>query len=110
MKYLIFRLKNTCVVCGDGHHILHKFYLHVTGLHNNGIIGPGRSTWADTEILQSFFCEKCGIVYQTTEANNLEGDINKKMALAQEKFHPVKYMSIAPKEILIIDENQTKDA
>ncbi len=110
MKYIIYRLKNTCVVCGNEHHILHKFFLHVTANHSNGIYGHGSRSWQDTEILQTYFCEKCGIVYEPTLLNNLEGDINKKMDFAQEKFHPVKYMSITPKEILIIDENEVKDA
>ncbi|MES2416292.1 MAG: hypothetical protein V4504_01170 [Patescibacteria group bacterium] len=110
MKYVIFRLKATCVVCSNEHHILHKFFLHVTANHSNGVYGPGHSSWQDKEILQTYFCEKCGIVYEPTEANKLEGDINHKMALAQEKFNSVKYMSFTPKKILIIDENEIKDA
>jgi len=73
---ITFKTGQKCPLCQSV--VLYNAYLHKYNFKNNGIMGPGFHSSYDEDLIELYFCEKCGHTLVPTRGNNLLKDSKKR--------------------------------
>lgn len=96
-KTLLSKTGQHCVVCNnynDECRIVEKITENILTSNTNGIYGPGRITWNETNLLVTHYCENCGLVYLPTKNNKLHEFEHDRFKMVKEKFPHIDHVSL----------------